>query len=182
MGMNVKGSILIQIVKTIKTDKSGIYDTYLTNKDREIISERVLSNIWYPFETYKHCLNAIFEIIAKNDLEVAKEWGRTSCQALADNIFAFLVEGRDPLSFFKKYKFIHQSFYDFGKLEIFVEGKNQAVYKLSDFDAQFLPLYYIIQGWLERGLELCGAKNIKCEFLTKAWEGHPSTSMRFTWT
>jgi hypothetical protein len=35
---------------------------------------------------------------------------------------------------------------------------------------------------MERGLELCGAKDVKSEFATKSWEGEPATSIRFTWT
>jgi hypothetical protein len=108
--------------------------------------------------------------------------GRLSGLAALTSTYAGIVKGIDPLSFIKKYEFIHGNFYDFGKLEIVVEGKNRAIYKLSAFDAQFVPLYYLIQGWMEQGLELCGAKNIKCEFVTKSWEGAPYTSMRFTWT
>ncbi|OGP57395.1 MAG: hypothetical protein A2162_02125 [Deltaproteobacteria bacterium RBG_13_52_11b] len=93
-----------------------------------------------------------------------------------------LLTGCDPFSFIKRFEAINKSFYDFGNTEVVAEGENQALYKLTSFDAQFALLYHIIQGWMERGLELSGAKNIKCEFVTKGWEGHPFTSMRFTWT
>jgi hypothetical protein len=181
MGMQVKGSIVVNLVKMIKKDKSGVYNNYLTEKDKAIISQKILPSSWYPFDMYKRCLNAIFEVIAKKDLKIAKEWGRIECQTAMSNIYARVIEGCDPLSFIKRYEVTHQNFYDFGKTEIIVEGKNRVVYKLSEFDAQFYIIYYLIQGWIEHGLELCGAKNIKSEFLTKSWEGHSSTSMRFTW-
>jgi hypothetical protein len=180
--MNVKGSVFIDLVRIIKKDKSGVYDKYLTNEDREIISQKMWPSTWYPYETYKRCLKAIFEVVAKNDLEVAKEWGRLVCQAVMTSVYKGLLKGLDPFSFIQQFESINRSLYDFGKTEIVAEGKNQALYKLSSFDAQFVPLYYIMQGWMERGLELCGAKNIKCEFVTKSWKGDPFTSMRFTWT
>jgi hypothetical protein len=180
--MNVKGSVFIDLVRMIKKDRSGVYDKYLTNKDREVIRQKIWATGWYPYETYKHCLKAIFEVVAKNDLEVAKEWGRRTCQAVMTSTYKDHLTGRDPFSFIKQFEIINQSLYDFGKTEIVAEGENRALYKLSSFDAEFVLLYYIIQGWIERGLELSGAKNIKCEFVTKSWEGHPITSMRFTWT
>jgi hypothetical protein len=179
--MNVKGSIFITIVRIIKKDKSGVYSKYLTTKDREILNQQILTSTWYPFETYKHCLTAIFEVVAKKDLEVAKQWGRLECQAAMTTIYAGIITGRDPMSFLKRYEIVHKNFFDFGKIDITVEGKNRILYKSSEFDVGFVPLYYLTQGWIERGLELCGAKNIKCEFTSKGWEGQPFTAMRFTW-
>ena len=182
MDKNVKGSIFIALVKMIRKDKSGVFDKYLTDKDREIISQKILASTWYPYETFKHCLEAIFKVAAKNDFEVAKDWGRLVCQEVMTNIYKSLMKDCDPFSFIKKYEVTHMNLYDFGKTEIIEEAKNRVIHKLSDFDGQFALLFYIHQGWIEHGLELCGAKNVKSEFVTKSWEGHPFTSMRFTWT
>jgi len=180
--MNVKGSVFIDLVRMIKKEKSGVYDKYLTSKDREIISPKMWPSGWYPYETYKHCLEAIFGVIAKNDLKVAKEWGRRTFEAVMASTYKDLLKRSDPFSFIKQFETINRSIYDFGSTEIVAEGENRALYKLSSFDAKFVLLYYIIQGWTERGLELSGAKSVKSEFVTESWEGHPFTSMRFTWT
>jgi len=180
--MNVKGSIFVDLVKMIKKDKSGVFDKYLTDKDRELISHKVLLSVWYPYETYKHCITAIFEVIAKKNPEVAKKWGREVCQTVMTDMYAAFVSKRDPISFLKKYEMIHKNFYDFGQIEVMEEKENQVSFKLSNLDAQCVPIFYIIQGWVECGMELCGAKNIKSVFLTKSWEGHPNTSLRITWT
>jgi hypothetical protein len=180
--MNVKGSIFIALVKMIRKEKGGAFDTYLTTKDLEIISQKILPSTWYPYETFKHCLEAIFAVTAKNDLEVAKEWGRFVCQAVMTTIYKTLMKGCDPSSYIKKYEVTHRNLYDFGKTEIIEEAKNRFIHKLSGFDDKFALLYYIHLGWIERGLELCGAKNVKSEFVSKSWEGQPFTSIRFTWT
>jgi hypothetical protein len=182
MCMNAKGSVLIPVVKTMKAEKNGAFDTYLTDEDREIIEERILPNIWYPFQTYRHCIDAIFEVIAKRNPDVAKEWGRVSCQTVMTSIYAGSIRGCNPLAYLNKSWIINQHFFDFGKTEVTAEGENRAIYSMIGFDTTFVVFYYILEGWIERGLELCGAKNIKCEFVTKSWEGHPATSMRFTWT
>jgi uncharacterized protein (TIGR02265 family) len=180
--MNVKGSICIDMVKMIKSDKSGACDKFLTDKDREIINQKILASIWYPFETYKHCITAIYEVYAKKNPEVAREWGRQVGHTAMTTIYAAYITGRDPMYFLDKYEMIHKKFYDFGKIDVVVEGKTQVLYKMSEFDSECVPLFYIIQGWLERGVELCGAKNVKIEFLTKSWERHPDTTFRISWS
>lgn len=179
--MNVKGSIFIEVVKMVKKNKGLIYSKYLTKKDREFIKQNLFPSSWYPYEPYKHCLSAAFEVIAKNDLQVATQWGRTSCQATMTDIYKSVIKDCDPRSFLEKHEAISKSYYDFGKTEMIIEGENQALCKLSDFDNKFAPLHCTIQGWLERGLELCGAENVRSEMVTKSWEKQPFTSIRFTW-
>ncbi len=178
--MKAKGSVFITLVKAIKSDKSGVYDKYLTNQDREIINQKILPSVWYPYETYKHCLNAVFEVFARKNPNVAKEWGRTEGQALMTKMYSAFISN-DPIDFINAYEMIHKNFFDFGKIEVIEGGNNQVVFRLTNFDVQCLPNIYTIEGWLECGLELCGAKNIKSEFLAKSWEGHPETTIRFTW-
>jgi hypothetical protein len=183
MDMSAKGSIIVPWVKAIKADKSGVYDKYLSNKDREIISERLLPNVWYPFETYRSCVNAVFEVIAKKDLETITEWTRIFSQQVMTGLYGGVLEGVTPLNYIKRCGRIFRNFFIFGKIEGAIEGENQALVKVFfESDIQFIPFNYIIKGWIEGNLALCGAKNVKGEIITKSWEGSPYTSMRFTWT
>jgi len=180
--MNIKGSVVIEVVKVIRKDKTGVFDKYLTGQDREIISQKILPSIWYPFETYKHCINAAFEVYAKKNPEILREWGRNAAQAAMTTLYTAYVTGRDPLTFLNKYEMIHKSFLDFSRVEVIKEKENQVLFKLHEMDPECVPFFYIIQGWLERGMELCGAKNIKLEFISKSWEGNPETTLRISWT
>ncbi|MBP7766032.1 MAG: hypothetical protein K4445_09410 [Deltaproteobacteria bacterium] len=180
--MNVKGSVFINLVKAVKHDKSGAFDKYLTPKDRSILGGKILPGGWYPFETYEHCITALYDVAAKKNPETAKAWGRSECKAAMTGLYASFVSGQDPISFIHEYGRVHRRFYDFSRMEVVVEGKTQVLFKLLDFNTKCVPLYFIIQGWLEQGLELCGAKNVQFTFLSKSWEGQPDTSIRLTWT
>lgn len=179
--MNVKGSVFINLVKAIKHDKSSVFNQYLTDKDRALLASKIFPSGWYPFETYEHCITAIFEAVARRNPEVAKDWGRAECKVAMTGIYSSFVDRQDPTTFIHEYGMVHKRFYDFGKVEVTVEGKNQVLFKLIDFNTHCLPLYHFIQGWMEQGLELCGAKNVKFVYLSKSWEGHPDTSIRITW-
>lgn len=180
--MNIKGSVVIPVVKAIKSDKSGVFDKYLTDKDREIISQKILPSIWYPFETYKHCINAVFDVYAKKNPDVLREWGRNFAQEAMTTIYTPYVKGRDPLVFLNKYEMIYKSFLDFGMVEVIPEKDKQVLFKLHNLDPECVPFFYLLQGWLERGMELCGANNIKLEFISKSWEGKPDTTLLISWS
>jgi hypothetical protein len=182
MDMSVKGSVLVPWVKGIKANKTGVYDKYLSNKDREIISEKILPNVWCPFETYRHCVNALFEVVANKDPEVIADWTRIFSQQVMTGLYGGTLEGLTPLQYIKRCATIIRTYFSFGKIEGVVEAEKQALFTVSEFDMQFIPLQYIIKGWIEGNLSLCGAKDVRSEIITKSWEGAPNTSMRFTWT
>lgn len=181
MEKRVKGSILIDFVKTIKADKSRVYDKYLTVEDKAIISQRILPSGWYPYETFKHCFNAVFEVLAKKNLDMVRQWGRFYGEQIVENLYKGLLKEGHPLDYIRKYEVYIRNFFDFGKIEVIEEAQNQVLIKMSEFDPDFQPIYVIMFGWLERTLELCGAKNIKSEIVSKSWEGAKETAIRLKW-
>jgi len=180
--MKAKGTVLVGFVKTIKADKSGVYDKYLTAEDKTIISQKILPNIWYPYETFRRCFNAVFEVIAKKDLEQVRNWGKLYGQAIMSDLYKGVLKKDDPIGYLKNSQVFIRNFFDFGRVEVVVEGENQILLKLIDFDPQFAPVHYMIRGWMERTAELCGAKDLKVEFVTKGWEGDPHSSIRLSWS
>jgi hypothetical protein len=71
---NVKGTMLLEFVKSVRAYKTGAHNSYLTEKDREIISKKILSASRYPYETYENCFKAVFNVVAKGDMKTVYEW------------------------------------------------------------------------------------------------------------
>jgi hypothetical protein len=182
MERRIKGSILVDFVKTIKADKTGAYERYLTAQDKNIINQRILPSAWYPYETFRNCFNAVFEVLAKKNLDMVRQWGRFYGEQIIESLYKGLLKQGHPLDYIRKYEVYIKNFFDFGKIEVIEEAQNQVLIKMSEFDPEFPPLYSIMLGWLERTLELCGAKNIKMEVVSKSWEGAKETAVRFKWT
>ena len=180
--MQVKGSIFVEFVKAIRVgNRTGMFDKYLTDADREIVSQRIMPNLWYPYETFKHCLNAFYEVVANKNLDTIKAWGKMYSEMVMLKIYAAILKHDDPLSFIKRIGVFERNFFDFGTAVAVLEGNNQAVYTITDMDPQYAPFQYMIRGWVERTAELCGAKDLKCTVLSKSWEGDANTSVRLTW-
>lgn len=177
----VKGSILIDFVKTIKADKSGVYDQYLTDADREVMSERILPSGWYPYRTFRNCFNATVNVLAGNDLEAVRQWGKLYGESIITGVYKSIIKEGKPMESLRKYGTYVRNVFDGGKMEIDTVSDQEAVVRISEFDPDFPPLYYMIMGWIERSIELCGAANIKVELIAKSWEGAPETAIRFSW-
>lgn len=180
--MRVKGSVFASVVKRIRKDKSGVYDKYLTDEDKRVINQRILPGSWYPYDTFRRCMAAVFDVVAGNDPEVARMWGREACLTITSKFYQAATRGQPPASYVQNYQHFNKNGYDFTNVEGRMEGEHQAVFNLLDIDAKCAAVMYTTQGWIEQGLELCGAKEVKSEFLSKRWEGAPKTLLRVTWT
>jgi len=179
----VKGTALVNFVKTIRANKSGVYDQYLTEEDKDIISRKILAAVWYPYETFKRCFNATFEVIAKKELQMVEQWGRLYGELIMTDIYKDTLKKGDPLDHIKKVPVYIRTFFDFGQGEAVVEKPNRVVIKLTDYDPDFAPLYHFLRGWFQRMAELCGGQNVKCEFVNKSWEDKTNTTTYLvSWT
>jgi uncharacterized protein (TIGR02265 family) len=178
----VKGTILVDFAKTIRADKSGAYAAYLTDQDRKIIADRILVSSWYPLETFKHCFQAVVTVLAKNDMEKVHQWGRLYGEHIITTVYKGIVKQGAPLESLQKYSSYIRNLFDFGAIEIKPLSDHEALIVIHDLDFDFEPQYHMMRGWLERSIELCGAKNIKTQTVSKAWEGAAQTSFKISWT
>ncbi len=66
----IKGTLFKPWVVSIRANKSGIYDHYLSEGDKKYLKQKILDSIWYPYEVFKTCFNAVCKIEAKENIEV----------------------------------------------------------------------------------------------------------------
>ncbi|MFX1237134.1 MAG: hypothetical protein ACFE8P_05370, partial [Promethearchaeota archaeon] len=114
----VKGSMIKIFVKAVRADKSGVYDKYLTDKDKEIISEKIFDSAWYPFETYKNCFNAVATVFARGNLEIIKKWGVDVGKDLMEKIYMPSLARKDLKSSLQLYNRLFKLWFNFGRQSI----------------------------------------------------------------
>lgn len=177
----VKGTILIDFVKTIKADKAGAYDSFLTDQDRKVVAGRILPSGWYPYETFINCFNAVVTVLAKNEMDAVRQWGRIYGENILTGFYKGIVKDGLPMDSLNKYSTYIRNLFDFGEIEIEPLDDHKALVRIIGFDPKFEAQFHMMRGWLERSLELCGAQNIACEFMDKSWQGAPVTTLKFSW-
>ncbi len=181
MSDKVKGSILLPWVKIIKANKSGIYDKYLTEDDKNVMNKRILPSSWYPFETYKNCTNAVVQVEAKGNMETCHQWGRAYCDGVMTTFYSQSIVKGKPEAAIKKFSFVVSTMFESGKLEVDHVSDGEIVVSCLGIDPHMEAWYYVMRGWIERFLELCMDKDVKSEFVSRSWKGDPNTKVKFTW-
>jgi len=177
----VKGTIIIDFVKVVKSDKTGRFDQYLTAEDKKIIAERILPSAWYPYETYKNCFTGVVAVVGNNNLQTVRQWGRLYGEAIITGVYKGIVKEGAPLDSLAKYSTHIRNLFDFGEFVTVPLSAEGAEMVMRGFDPDFEPQYHIMRGWLERSVELCGARDIKSDFSMKSWDGAPETRLALSW-
>jgi len=177
----VKGSLFQVVVNWIRSNKSGIYNGLLSDKDWEVINNRILPSIWYPFENYKNCLNALIKIEAKGDMETYIKWGRIDVIDKMEGFYSHIIVKGDIKATLEKFSRIFDLMFNFSKIIIEIIGENEVNVIANDFGLDFKGFFYIARGYFEKFLELCIEKKITSDFIKKSWEGDNETQFKLSW-
>ncbi|MFZ5564119.1 MAG: hypothetical protein ACOZBW_08690 [Thermodesulfobacteriota bacterium] len=177
----VKGSMFIMFAKAVRADKSGTLDQFLTDEDRAILAQRVLPANWYPFDTYKRCFAAVSTVVAKDSPATLIEWGRQYGETTMSSIYKTVLQKKDALSAVEAYGKVLKNQFDFGGIEAKMVSENEMTIKTIDFDPDFVPWYYVAQGWLERTIQLAIGKPVRSDITARSWDGAPATVFRMRW-
>lgn len=178
----VKGTMLKLVIKKIKADKSEAYDNILSDEVKDWMNQRILDSIWYPFEVYKECLNALFKISAKGKPELFMQWSRLESEKSMKNIYKQAISEGNLENALEKYERFYKMIFNFGEIQSKIISDNQIIVDYIGFEKDFENFFYIAIGWLEKFIELCIGKKSKYEFIKKTWEGDDITQFMLTLT
>lgn len=177
----VKGSMLIDFAKAIRADKTGAFDKFLTDQDRTVLSQRVLPANWYPFETYKNCFTAVSRVVAKDNPETLKEWGRQYGAATMTSIYKIILQKKDARSAMAAYQSVLKSQFNFGRMESKMVSDNEMLIGVIGFGDDFKVWYPVALGWMERTIQLIINKPVRSDIVDHTWEGAPAEVFRLRW-
>ena len=177
----VKGSMFKLVIKAIKANKTDIYHDLLSENSKELLSKRIIDSVWYPFDAYKNCFNALCEVQAKNDQKVLKEWGRVESERLMTTTYKVAITQRNLISAMDKYRRFHKRVFNFGDILSVFDSNSQMIVTYEDFEQDFENFYHIAIGWIDKFIDLCIGKKANYTFLKKSWEGADATQFKASW-
>lgn len=182
--MDVKGTMLLNYVKLIRSNRGLGWDQYLKPEDWTIINGRVFSSSRYSYDSFRRIGYAVFKLIAKSNLEVARGFGRFNMQTLLKTYSTSLLAPDDPLASVKKLVLSKRAFIaDDSESRLMESGEKwarvQIIMSSHETDHErTLAFCYQYAGHLEELIERAGGSNAKsqveqkdrtCEVLVK-WE------------
>lgn len=180
--MQVKGSLLIYVVKALRGDPSGKLEARVAAEDRPLLAERITPNRWYPFATYKRLFSLLIDAYSGGSMTTVRKWGRDSAEEIIGEVYRSAIQPGHPFRTLKNTEIRFGSFYDFGTLTVEPEGDTGARVSISGFDAGWEAIHHFIAGWLERSLELAGASQVRVDLAARSWAGDPATVFHARWS
>jgi uncharacterized protein (TIGR02265 family) len=179
----VKGTLVLFFVKTIRKLKELDWDKYLKPEDWEIINSLILPAKWYPFDFYRRCSLAAFDLLSKRDLEFACGQGRMLGEYLFSTTYRSFSTLNDPMRGLDQFVRMYSSLFNISSIRIDKAGPKKSIVFLSyDInDEAYIPYSKLLQGILEVTAQVSGGKNVKVEMTAKQWEDVPETQYEITW-
>ncbi len=179
--MQVKGSMMMFVVKGVRAAGVEHFDHLLTDADRQFLKQRILPINWYPFETYKRLFDSLVTVVARGNTQTVRQWGRDYGSTILEGVYRSVISPGNPLRSLKNYEQRFSSFYDFGALKVTDTGSDSAKLEIRSFDPTWESIYEMIFGWLERTVELAGGHDPRISFISRSWTGDSSTVYSIAW-
>ncbi len=180
----VKGTMLVEQVKMIRGNKDGDWKKYLKPEDWEIINKRILPSEWYPFELYKRCGWATFQVLGQGNLDLVRLRGRFRGKELFENVYKSCIISQDPAASLSRFVTIYAQLFNFSTLRFENASNNHIkIYHDPEYvnDPAIMPYCYNLMGHLEVLVEMAGGRNVKVELKGKHWEGAATTIFDINW-
>ena len=178
----VNGVLFVDYVRMIRSRKDISWSRHLLPEDMAYLTQRIEPSQWYPMEVFERFGLAILEEVAGNDLHLVRQWGRETIDSLHETQPEVFVAG-DARETFMRFQILRQSLFDFPGARVTTirdgDARLELNYEMSPRAEQAAAHQSL--GFLERLVELTGAKDIEVALRTRSWEGDPTTTIVLHW-
>jgi len=184
----IKGSTLIPRLNYLKQhDTGGAWDRVIGELDPVFASQirqGILVNEWYSLKSFIEINRAIDHILGRGDFKLAWEMGRVSADEALHGIYKVFFKVGTAEFIIKRAATIWKQYYDQSRLVVLEEpalrGKQYRVV-VEGMTEDAPELWQSIGGWIERTLELSGAKGVRVQ--VQPVRIHPGSNCEFlcTW-
>ncbi|MDY0297609.1 MAG: hypothetical protein RB296_09860 [Acidobacteriota bacterium] len=185
--MEVKGSLIATIPQFVKT-KFG-QDGYekwldtLSGDARLLFEFKIKENEWYDLRS---CMLEPVAFIAQlfyqwNLEKTGWEMGRFSLDHGFKGLYRMFLKVGKPEFFVGKGPVFVSSYYRPAKIVVPVNERGNATVRITEFPDIDKTVEYRIGGWMQRGLELNGCRDVNVEMVRSLMRGDPYTEYHITY-
>lgn len=185
--MRVRGSLLATLPKIIKKKfgEEGL-DQWLTKispEARELYLNSIDAREWYPMQSsLLEPFANVAQLFYHWDVKAAAwEFGRLSAEVRFKGIAKALMKIPSANFFINKGFEYMKSYYDPCRIEILENGDKKGVLRLLEFPEPSSTVEYRVCGWVQRGLEISGCKDVTVEISKSLVNLDPYTEFVVTW-
>ncbi len=183
--MKVKGSALRSTMNYLRehftSEQVNRVLSALPAGHRDELSKPILISTWYDSAILFNLMNAMARESGQPSEVLFHRLGRQSCDDGLNTVYRIFFKIGTPSYMLKFTVQVWRNYYDEGKFVVLSGSSNQAHIRLQDVSFPDSGMCVRVTGWLERALELSGARNIRMSHSACRFSGAPSCEWTATW-
>jgi hypothetical protein len=133
----------------------------LPEGERALFEAPVLQSNWYEFSLLLHLMDGAAPLLPHGGKRsLAWDLGRFSAEHGLTTLYKVFFRVADPGFIIRKASQVFSNYYDSGRMELVSLQGKESVLRVTGFDQPCTLFCDRVQGWMERTLEMTGAKAI----------------------
>jgi hypothetical protein len=184
--MEIKGTAITAIrdyVKSNHPEKFSEWLNALPEASKDIYSGVIDSSRWYPLNEggilpTRKTVDMFFDGDYKRG---AWEAGKFSAEEGLTGIYKLFVKAASPGYIIQRASRVFASYYQPCKMEVLERTDSTVLVEISDMTQTDIVIEYRIAGWIEKALQISGAKNVVIDFKKSITRGDSVTQFAIKW-
>lgn len=177
--MFVKGTRIISIreyVRQVHADRYAEWLDSLSDDSREIFANDILYSNLYPYRlSILEPMERACKLFFDGNPSGALEMGRFSAEFAIKGVLKIFFQVASPQFVMTRVPAIFTSYFSEGRMIVAAKQPDGCVIHMLDFPEPHLLADLRIRGWIERGLEFCGCKDIEVKMSQSMGRGDALT-------
>jgi hypothetical protein len=132
----------------------------LSEPDRAAIGRGVLASSWYPMDALLAFMTEAERQLGPRESDLARRMGRASSEYSLKGIYKIFFKVGSPEFIIARAAPVFSSYYDTGEMKVTESVHGRASMELVGFTGA-LQFCERVHGWMERTLELSGARGVR---------------------
>ncbi len=154
----------------------------LSPEIREIYNHAIMVNQWFDLQKiFVEPTKILCDLFYDGDYKAAWEFGRFSADYGLKGVLKVFVKMGSVNYFIKRASVVIPNYYTPMTMDIPTNDKGFAVLQIPDFPGIHRLVENRIGGWMERALEICGAKELKVDTTKSLAAGDEVTEYEVRW-
>ncbi|MGH1343567.1 MAG: hypothetical protein ACRBN8_18565 [Nannocystales bacterium] len=169
-GRLIKGIDLVGLVKSLRVARSDNRLQGLDPSDLELIDQRVLLSNWYPLDHFRRVLLLNHRHIQGGTNEAARAMGEFGAKTALEGAHSVFLHPGDPLQTLRGMATIWSAHFNFGEINVHVDGNTVRVV-VQGYDDMEVLHGTLLFGWITKAAELAGAQIETSKIEESPWHG-----------
>jgi hypothetical protein len=161
----VKGTAVVSTLRFLKErfgeDEAASVVSSLAPSERALVEQGALASTWYPMSLLLHLMQESRGRLGARSLTLLRDMGRASAEYGVTTVYRIFFKVGSPQFIISRAARVFGSYYDSGELRVLASRPGHAAVDLVGFQESTPEFCERILGWMERTMELSGARNLR---------------------